>query len=381
MSQIIKIQIIDKIATCLTELPIVCGNSDYVVEFDFDEEWDAHSLKTARFKVNGEYTDVVFEGNECSMPIILNSKVVWVGVYAGELSTSTPALVRCKPGILDGEDVPAPPREDVYSQIIELCEDAVATAESVEKRANEGEFEGEKGNDGLTPYIKDGNWWIGEEDTGVKADYSEDIEKAIYFWLSLNDEATVNFTIEMSEILPYDIEVPVFICYHIPDEDFWAESTSTFTIPAGSGAIYETLVPDGNAEQVWVSFQNYSDGERDFIADSQTEMHYITDKYTKTTVDRLYAKKVLIAEEIGRDDVTYEPIYEYLEAVKRDKDGRILIRSNWSDVHDFEDHEAASVDMVHTIANFAIDERLGDISTALDTLHEYAQNLVSGGES
>jgi hypothetical protein len=26
------------------------------------------------------------------------------------------------------------------------------------------------GKDGLTPYIKDGNWWIGETDTGVKAE-------------------------------------------------------------------------------------------------------------------------------------------------------------------------------------------------------------------
>lgn len=26
-----------------------------------------------------------------------------------------------------------------------------------------------KGQDGLTPYIKDGNWWIGNEDTGIKA--------------------------------------------------------------------------------------------------------------------------------------------------------------------------------------------------------------------
>ena len=37
MSQKIQIQILNKIATCLTELPIVCGNSDYIAEFSFDE--------------------------------------------------------------------------------------------------------------------------------------------------------------------------------------------------------------------------------------------------------------------------------------------------------------------------------------------------------
>jgi hypothetical protein len=141
----ITIQIDKKIATCLTELPIVCGNSDYIAEFHFDEEWNNHSVKTARFKVNGEYTDVVFEGNECAIPIILDAKIVWIGVFAGDLSTSTPAIVHCKPGILDGEDVPAPPREDVYSQIIALCEEAVGKANSVEERANNGEFDGEKG--------------------------------------------------------------------------------------------------------------------------------------------------------------------------------------------------------------------------------------------
>ena len=143
MSQRITIQIAKKIATCLTELPVVCGNSDYECEFIFDEEWDAHSIKTARFRVNGEYTDVVFEGSVCNMPIISNAKIVWIGVFAGELSTSTPAIVHCKPSILDGEDVPAPPREDVYTQLVALCNEAVTTAKSVEERANNGEFDGE----------------------------------------------------------------------------------------------------------------------------------------------------------------------------------------------------------------------------------------------
>ena len=133
MSQTIKINILNKIATCLTEIPIVCGNSDYVAEFVFDDEWNGHSVKTARFRVNGEYTDVIFEGNECPMPIISNAKIVWVGVFAGELSTSTPAIVHCKASILDGEDVPAPPREDVYSQIIALYEEALDRIEELEK--------------------------------------------------------------------------------------------------------------------------------------------------------------------------------------------------------------------------------------------------------
>jgi hypothetical protein len=153
MSQRITIQILDKIATCLTELPVVCGNSDYVIDFEFDEEWDNHDVKTAVFVVKGQIMKQVFTGTVCEMPVFQNTLVAWVGVFAGTiddgtLSTSTPALVHCKPCVTDGDNPPAPPQDDVYNQIVALCESAVATAESVEERANNGEF---KGDAGYTP--------------------------------------------------------------------------------------------------------------------------------------------------------------------------------------------------------------------------------------
>lgn len=128
MSQRITIEIKDKIATCLTELPIVCGNADYVVDFVFDEEWNAHEVKTAIFVVNGKQSNQVFNGNVCPIPVIQNTFITWVGVFAGTiddgtLSTSTPALVKCIPCITDGDKVPAPPPDDVYNQIIKLIED------------------------------------------------------------------------------------------------------------------------------------------------------------------------------------------------------------------------------------------------------------------
>lgn len=153
MSQRITIQILDKIATCLTETPVVCGNSDYVIDFEFDEEWNQHEVKTAVFSVNGQIRKEVFSGNVCKMPVFENALVAWVGVFAGTindgtLSTSTPALVHCKPCITDGDKPLAPPQDDVYNQIVALCEEAVATAESVEQRADNGEFDGEPGEPG-----------------------------------------------------------------------------------------------------------------------------------------------------------------------------------------------------------------------------------------
>ena len=125
MSQRITIEIKDKIATCLTELTVVCGNADYVVDFVFDEEWNEHEVKTAIFVVNGKATPQVFAGNVCPIPVIQNTLIVWVGVFAGTvddgtLSTSTPALVKCIPCITDGDNVPMAPPDDVYNQIIAL---------------------------------------------------------------------------------------------------------------------------------------------------------------------------------------------------------------------------------------------------------------------
>ena len=78
--QNIEINISNKIATLKEKFVGVCGNSDYVVVFDFDDEWKPHTTKTARFKYGGQYTDVVFTGNECPMPIILDASSVEIGV-------------------------------------------------------------------------------------------------------------------------------------------------------------------------------------------------------------------------------------------------------------------------------------------------------------
>ena len=154
MSQRIVIEIVDKVATCLTKKPLVCGNSKYKVEFVFDEEWDEHPIKTAVFNVNGTRIEKVFEGNVCKFPVIQNALVATVGVFAGTiddgtLSTSTSALVRCKSCATDGGNIPAPPPDDVYNQIVGICSKAVTTAKDVEERANNGDFNGEKGADGV----------------------------------------------------------------------------------------------------------------------------------------------------------------------------------------------------------------------------------------
>lgn len=99
----LHIDIKNKIATYNTRGgAIVCGNSDYIIHFSFDEEWDEYATKTARFIWNDKYYDKEFTENECSVPIINDATNVMVGVYVGDLKTTTPANIPCIVSILCG---------------------------------------------------------------------------------------------------------------------------------------------------------------------------------------------------------------------------------------------------------------------------------------
>lgn len=98
---ILHISVHNKIATYRQrDGGIVCGNSDYTISFSFDEEWDGYPNKVARFIWNGEFQDVGIEGDTCAVPVIQNANEVKVGVFAEELSTTTPATIACLGSIL-----------------------------------------------------------------------------------------------------------------------------------------------------------------------------------------------------------------------------------------------------------------------------------------
>ena len=106
----INITVAEKIATNTTPgVVIVCGNSDYMVAFDFDEEWAAETDRVARFLYYKDglsrYQDVAFTGNTVTVPVLSGIDYVLVGVYAGSLRTTTPAKVLCDRSILCGDAV------------------------------------------------------------------------------------------------------------------------------------------------------------------------------------------------------------------------------------------------------------------------------------
>lgn len=133
----IDVLVKEKVATAMGAPVIVCGNSDYKVTFHFDDEWTGLEVKTARFvfRRGGKigYIDVVFSGVTCDVPVLTDLTEVYIGVYAGELRTSTPVSVPCKKSVLCKAGSPEPPPEDVYAQLMKYFADTEYTI----KRASE----------------------------------------------------------------------------------------------------------------------------------------------------------------------------------------------------------------------------------------------------
>lgn len=140
----IEINVTDKHPSVIGKPVIVCGNSDYSLQFTFDAEWEGLEAKTARFAYtrDGEakHIDVVFTGDTVKVPKLKGIHAVYVGVFAGDLHTTTPARIPCRLSIRCGSGDPEDPPQDVYDQIMALlnnCDlaadaDWLATSEEIE---------------------------------------------------------------------------------------------------------------------------------------------------------------------------------------------------------------------------------------------------------
>jgi hypothetical protein len=143
----INITVAEKIATNMSPgVNIVCGNSDYSITFTFDSEWTGMENRTARFLFYKQgrswFTDTPFTGNTANVPVLAGVDFVLVGVYAGELHTTTPARIYCNRSILCDEatEQPAGPTR-------ESLEDLIA---EIEQKLASGAFNGPPGPAGPT---------------------------------------------------------------------------------------------------------------------------------------------------------------------------------------------------------------------------------------
>lgn len=165
----ILITVRDKIAQLANRSVVVCDNTDYVAVFDFDGEWDAYPTKTAQFNFGGIHIPVVFDGTACPMPQVSEASVLRIGVYAGDLHTTTSALVPCLPSIRGGEGAPADPPDDVYDQIMQKLNDMGEIGEEEIAAAVEGYLEAHPVEAPVTSVNgKDGDVALTAEDVGAE---------------------------------------------------------------------------------------------------------------------------------------------------------------------------------------------------------------------
>jgi hypothetical protein len=127
----IHITVRDRVPTITAGEDVISHNSDYVAEFEFDEEWQ-DKVKTVYFVCeDGSYQAVVISGNMCAVPMLDGEhRRIFVGVQEGSaekpsvLKTSRPCCLKVADSIADllGQPIPDP-TPDVYQQIIAMLED------------------------------------------------------------------------------------------------------------------------------------------------------------------------------------------------------------------------------------------------------------------
>ena len=131
MEKTIHITVRSRVPTITEGEEVISHNSDYEIEFEFDEEWQS-AYKTVYFVCeDGSYQAVVISGNMCAVPMLDGEhRRIFVGVQAGAaekpsvLKTTRPCCLKVADSIADllGQPIPDP-TPDVYQQIIAILED------------------------------------------------------------------------------------------------------------------------------------------------------------------------------------------------------------------------------------------------------------------
>ena len=120
----IHITVRERIAQADGDPEIVCGNSDYTAVFDFDTEWDAFRARILRAvwrdNVTGQiiHEDTLFTGNTAVIPPVWRTCQVLLGVYAGDICTTTAARVPCAGCITDSAPHHDDPDDALCRQLI-----------------------------------------------------------------------------------------------------------------------------------------------------------------------------------------------------------------------------------------------------------------------
>lgn len=107
---------------------IVCGNSDYTLNVDFDNEWDGIEHITAQFQYLRDGQPVTenapVTNGTCRIPILRCTWEVLVGISGGNIRTAAPARILCIPCVTDLCGTEKQPVRDLYNEAMEAIANA-----------------------------------------------------------------------------------------------------------------------------------------------------------------------------------------------------------------------------------------------------------------
>lgn len=119
----IKINVRERVPEIVGSNEVIAYNSDYLIEFDFDEEWDTYDHKMVYFTDEcGNYKEAITTNDICTVPILTNSRRrIYIGVQAGNLRTTAVCYVNIVDSIGDYIKQPTdPPSQEVLLQVLEV---------------------------------------------------------------------------------------------------------------------------------------------------------------------------------------------------------------------------------------------------------------------
>lgn len=132
---VIKIQVRNKVPKVISQTPlpegwkdprfVVCYNgwdeNTYTIKWDLDKEWTKFEHLTMHVTFPDDTsTDVLFKGNTCPLPPIQSPGNTYVGLYAGNIHSTTPAKLCAMRSTLSKGGFP--PKTDAYLDVLNELE-------------------------------------------------------------------------------------------------------------------------------------------------------------------------------------------------------------------------------------------------------------------
>ena len=121
----IVIKVTEKVPELVSmpEVGITCGNSDYTVVWQLDEEWAQFEHRTMQVNYkDGTYERVLFTGDTCALPAIPLNGWFHVGLFAGDIHTTRPLKLFASRSITTDSGEERDPTPDGYAQAIKALD-------------------------------------------------------------------------------------------------------------------------------------------------------------------------------------------------------------------------------------------------------------------